>query len=715
MAKYVHATNNFSSGEISPKALGRFDTEEYSNGLSLCKNFIVGKQGGLYKRQGTRFLKTLDVVNGVGLIPMTTSDGNSFIFTINPKENKSTDFVDGFKTTVTDFGGSVSIGVGQYFAIANLYDLPDDLDPTGYVYVQVSDAVIVTHISGKQIPFVIIREGGSVFAVYTLIDQIFINDSNIATVLKRPYRDVNISSTTLNPSATTGNITVTASDDFFDAGHLNTIFKITSAAGDTGAFRVTNVVSATEVNATVINTLGATAATTNWEEQAWSDFRGWPRSISFFNERLILGGNEAEPNRLWSSLQDNVFHFMQRRFEQDQGASTDQSGINYFGDSALTDPFSVNLGSEKSSEINWISAKTTLHIGTKTGEYILSGGSEGFGAAAGALSIRPQTSNGSIPSKVLSVGHETVFLGSAGRRLRNFKFSENNGSNITQDLSMFSEHIHRKGGDSIGFKEIVYSNMNDTIWLLNNNNTLCSFTYHLDNPTLSWAHHDVGGEVLSMATVLDGKNEDVFLVVKREINGVDNYNIEYIPQPFDGESLTVVPPALLREGIAAYLDSNVSRVLLAEGDEIENLDHLEGEDVQVLLNGKLLGVFTVDMGVITLPQLYPLGSRFTVGLPYQAKAALVPTNAGGEFGSAIGAIKRTDSVSMRFYKTYDCKISTLESSFTDRFNFGDDVFTGVKKSEISSDPERDLVIQMESDMPYPCNILFITQRGAAND
>lgn len=716
MAKYVHATNNFSGGEFSPRSQGRFDTEEYSNGLSLCKNFLIGKQGGLFKRHGSQFFKSLDVANGVGLLPLETSDGNSYLFTINPANNKNNGFIEVHKTTLMDFGGTVAIENNPYSLLAALYNLPNDLDPTGYVYVQVSDALFVTHTSGKQIPFVIIKTGGDVFTSYTLIDNIFINASNISTVLKRPYRDVNISSITLLPSAASGSITVTASDDFFEAGHLNAVFKITSAGGDTGAFRITAITSATEVTATVVNVLGTPlVATTNWEEQAWSDFRGWPQSISFFNERLVLGGNESEPNRLWFSLQDNVFHFMQRRFEQDMGSSSDESGINYFGDAAVTDAFSVDMGSAKSSQINWLSAKNTLHVGTRTGEYIVSGGNEGFGAAAGAISVRPQTSNGSIATKVLSVGHETVFFGTNGRGLRNFRFSENNGSNITQDLSLFADHMDRIGGNLTGYKEIVYSNMNDIMWVLNNNNTLISVTRHLDTPTLAWGRHDIGGRIISMATIADGDNEDLYVVVEREINEQTVYYIEFIPRPFDGDSLNTVPIPLLREGGSAYLDSNISVLFTSAGTEIEDLEHLEGEEVTVLRNSKFLGKFTVVDAKITLDQEYPFGSRFLIGFPYKAEASVLPLNAGGEFGSAIGSLKRTDSVTFRFYKTYDCAVSTLASSFTDRFSFGDDIFTGVKKSEISSDPERELVLQVVSDQPYPCNILFITQRGAAND
>ena len=50
---------NFSSGEISPRLLGRIELGKYQNGAALVENFIVYPHGGMTKRPGTVFVTEL--------------------------------------------------------------------------------------------------------------------------------------------------------------------------------------------------------------------------------------------------------------------------------------------------------------------------------------------------------------------------------------------------------------------------------------------------------------------------------------------------------------------------------------------------------------------------------------------------------------------------------------------------------------------------------
>ena len=47
----------FSSGELSPSMLGRFDDGKYAQGLAKCRNFIIRPQGPAELRPGTRFVR----------------------------------------------------------------------------------------------------------------------------------------------------------------------------------------------------------------------------------------------------------------------------------------------------------------------------------------------------------------------------------------------------------------------------------------------------------------------------------------------------------------------------------------------------------------------------------------------------------------------------------------------------------------------------------
>lgn len=56
MAKQKIVQTNFTAGELSPTMLGRMDTTRYQNGASGLSNMLVRQQGGLWYRQGSKFV-----------------------------------------------------------------------------------------------------------------------------------------------------------------------------------------------------------------------------------------------------------------------------------------------------------------------------------------------------------------------------------------------------------------------------------------------------------------------------------------------------------------------------------------------------------------------------------------------------------------------------------------------------------------------------------
>ena len=714
MSKFNSITNNFTSGEFSPKAIGRVDLEEYKNAVALMKNFIVLKNGGASKRTGTRFIKDItSTAIDPGLIPFVASNELGYNVVIDAGRNNTADFIRIFKAN----GDEMVINMSPYLTLNGIYSTYlTDLSPEGWIFTQVADGLFVTHSSGTQAPFVITRLTETTFTVNLYSAANPYNNSSISEILKVPYRDVNITALTFTPGALTGAIPITASADFFVAGHIGAIIKITHS-GTTGAARITSIASPTVANATVIEDFGAAIASTEWEEQAWSDFRGWPRSLCYFEQRLDWGGNDSEPDTLWGSLTRNVFHMMARKFVQDQGVPADVTGLNYFGDNAPTDPYSFIPGSADVNKISWLAPTGVLNLGTLSTEFVGSGGDEILSAES--VGFKAQTNYGSRASKVLNIGDEILYVSRDGRRIRNFRFSDNNGSNISIDLNLLADHMSRVGGGNYGFLDMAYEKSSDVVWLRNANDKLISLTYQLDNPTVAWAQHEIAGEDVSIRGVtaipnFNGIADDPFLIVKRTIDGNTVYYIETIPGAFDADSLNNTP--LFDEDLSVYLDAAKQDLFLGAGDTITGLTHLNNTDVTVVLNGKVLGDFTVDAGgEIDLGQSFPIGSRFIIGLKYTAQIDFLPLSSGADFGSALGNIKRIDTAIIRFYKTFDCKVSSTKSSFSETISFGDDIFTGLKKIEVGADPERDMALRITSEQPYPCNILFATMRGVSND
>ena len=68
-----------------------------------------------------------------------------------------------------------------------------------------------------------------------------------------------------------------------------------------GSIKITGYTDAKHVTATVKEKLGGTVATTDWKFSCWGPSRGYPYTVTLFQDRLCLGGNEKFPMRemLW--------------------------------------------------------------------------------------------------------------------------------------------------------------------------------------------------------------------------------------------------------------------------------------------------------------------------------------------------------------------------------------------------------------------------------
>ncbi len=55
--------------------------------------------------------------------------------------------------------------------------------------------------------------------------------------------------------------------------------------------------------------VSSTAATTEWYEQSYSSYRGYPQAITFHEDRLWFGGTPSQPLNLWASRTGSYFNF----------------------------------------------------------------------------------------------------------------------------------------------------------------------------------------------------------------------------------------------------------------------------------------------------------------------------------------------------------------------------------------------------------------------
>lgn len=301
----------------------------------------------------------------------------------------------------------------------------------------------------------------------------------------------------------------------------------------------------TVVSTNINSTLGEDYRTDDWHESSFNNYRGFPRTISIFEQRLIYGGTILNPDTLYGSMTGNFFHFLEQR------ASTHSYGsaIGYTGNSVSTDPFQFTIASQEVNEITWLAPHTHLEVGTLGTEYIVTGGENAISATTPPF-IKSQTSHGGSPIPIRKVDQSTIFVSRDGKRLREFKYNNDNGSYISRSLSISAEHIvsHLFDGDSsdasagIEIAQFVYQSSSGILWCLTSRSALIGLTLDNDTGTIAWHKHVIGGSATKVHSICvipntSGTHDDLYLSLSRNIDGETKHYLEKMGEEFSHTKL----------------------------------------------------------------------------------------------------------------------------------------------------------------------------------
>lgn len=248
--------SNFQFGEVSPNLVSRTDTNVYKNAGKQVENFFLKNEGGLAKRFGTsklyEFDTTPDTDNYVQqhrLIPFIFSDDEKYL--ISMEDLKIRCFFVHPSTGVLSLVATVTADTSSGalpFTKNNLHQL---------TYAQTGDTMIICH--QTFMPRILSRTSLTDFTVSTFT----FDSSSDGRELYQPYYSFHQGSTTLDPSAVSGNsITLTTSVAYFDligsatgGNYTNSKHIGTSLLYYNSEIQITQVQSATQAKGKVIKEL----------------------------------------------------------------------------------------------------------------------------------------------------------------------------------------------------------------------------------------------------------------------------------------------------------------------------------------------------------------------------------------------------------------------------------------------------------------------------
>lgn len=726
MAKFRSIKNSFSAGEISSSASARTDLPQYAHSCKLMKNFIPMLSGGAYRRPGTLFEARINGRTDYAprLIPFTVSKTENYMLAFGAIAGGAT-YVNSYRTTsnVAQSTQAVVTGTHPYGYSVFLSGILED-EITYVKYAQSVDVMHLVHPSYK--PQKVTRTATDTFTIADF-------DSGLTGTSFRdayPYRPLNTTATTLTPSLTTVGTgrTITASAALFtDNSWIGKVFKVLDTDGATvGCFKITAWTSTTVVTVQIFVALGSTDARTTWWEASWSNQRGWPRTVGYYQQRRFFAGNNSEPDSIWFS-QTNNYDKMSDTFILDitktppvplTGAgSVIADGRSY---PVGSNPFQIQLSSQQLNTINWANPGKALLLGTSGDEFSIDIGPANSGFSCQNYVATPMSHYGSAYLDSVRVGSEVFMALQSQDEVRSYVYNYVDSSYSADPIQLLHDNHPAEDrsiyfGGSRRYKTFSWDQSRSTLWCVDTRGNLFGATRDRKMNATMWHSHELGGfdankfgvtvtfgtgtyqdsahyncagSVISMALIPNptiGIN-DIWLVVKRVApTGIPYWDIERMigkGPGYDtviaqtGTDVTPLKPVTYIDGCygvdsatLAATDYPTSPVTELFGSLSASLEGL----IPTVTFYNTQGLFEMTGTVVTAGAsslVHPLPANFETetgtvvfGIPFTATIIPSRPDAGSQIGTSQAAIKKVHKITVRLSKTMQLKVGSSTTNF----------------------------------------------------
>jgi len=831
MPKVTSAKTNFTKGEFSPLLLGRFDIEAYANGAKIIENFLILNAGGATRRPGSYYVAEVKTsALSTRIIDFQFSTEQAYIlemgdlyfrfYTDRGQVQNTTHaitgatqanpcvitsvahpFQNGDKVTITGIavGSMVELNGNEYTVAgrtADTYQLAG-INSGGYAAYVAGSGGIATRAGTLEIPtpyltaqLFDVQYAQTADVMYTVntnhevmkLERLSATSWKVTEVqfVRGPFMDDNITAITITPTADAGATTLNSSaGDIFhfitgvaaaDQKLVGSLFRVKG-----GVVKIATVVSATQATGTVqaepdgsAGALGTgPGATNDWAEGAFSNYRGFPTSVTFHEGRLIF------------AMGQTIY------------ASYAQSFENFAKGTNDSDAFIYKIRTEQVNAIRWMSSgPKALQVGTSGSTFSFSSGSEGVPITPTSIVVTRDTTYGTAKVPPKRIGNFVYFMQRNLKVVRELGFDFDTDSQQALDMTLLSDHITGAGIVDMAYQQAP----NDMLWCVRSDGQMATLTRQIDQLVIGWARQISGEdsrgpglyESVAVVPIQEGDDE-VWVVVKRYINGGYVRYIEYFkPIEFADQhdaffvdsGLTLDSPVLITGATAAnpvvittaahsflngdqvkivdvvgmtelndefYLvankDATTFELTTLAGDNVDGSDfaawisggevrkmvttisgltHLKGMTVAVTADGAARPNNTVSAGgEITLASK---AAVVHVGLPYTPTIKGLPLVDGSATGTGAGKIRRIYKAIIRFYRTLGAEFGGEDGR--DPIDFLDasvplgrasPLFTGLKPIDPDMGWDRLGEYIITQPQPLPITILYVVLMSEVNE
>lgn len=715
MANTKTLTRSFSGGEVTEEFWGRIDDPKFQTGLAKCLNFIPLPHGPVANRAGTSYTRETKNSSLASVVrPFSFSSTQTMVLEFGAQYVRfHTMGATLLRGAVAAYSGATAYTPGDlaeqagvdYVCIKNTtgnappnatywyaqpatgeYEVPTPYaaaDVDDLHFVQSLDVLTITHVS---YPVQELRRAGAV--KWYMTQPAFVSSlsppTGVGAVATSPSggstKTQSYVVTTVGQGADESlqSAVATCLNNLAGIGNLNTVswaaaagatrYNVYKLEGGTYGF----IGQSTTTTFVDDNIAADTAYAPPENVNPFSSVNNYPAACTYHEQRRCFAGTNSQPQNFWATR------------------SGTESNLQYAIPTRDDDAIMFRIAARENQTIRHMVPLLDLIILTASAEFVVQT-SGSFTPTS--FAVKPRSFIGSNNVTPLAPGNTVLFAAARGGHVRELGFSTEQGGYITGDLSLRAPHLF----DDFDIVDAAFSKSPYPIaWWVSSNGKLLSLTYVPEQNIFAWAQHDTDGLFESCCCVAEGREDVLYVVVNRTINGATKRYVERLASR-----------RFATQADAFFVDCGLSYAG-APATTFSGLDHLEGKTVSILGDGAVFPQQIVTGGSVSVDTSV---SKAQIGLPLIAELQTLPMAVEAQ-AFAQARVKNVNSVTLRVFESLGFKVGpdldTLREHPSRTFEtFGSPPNLQSLEAKVVIDPtwQDGAQVYVRQDQPLPCTIL----------
>lgn len=323
----------------------------------------------------------------------------------------------------------------------------------------------------------------------------------------------------------------------------------------------------------------------------------YPSTITFHEQRKILGRTLNKPNGIWGTQSGDFENFDSSRPAKDD------------------DSFAFALLGRRANSISHLVSSSSLLALTTDAIFAVSGGTD-KALAPSAFIPKKQGNRGASRLPPIEIDETVFFQPNQGSSVRALGFAFEVDGYQTNNVAIFSPHLFEQDVIvSWAYQNEPYS----CIWAVTAGGLLYCFTWEKEQDVWGWTVCETDGAFEDVAIITENGLDRVYVITRRTIGGAQRRFYERMAVPH-GTDYTA----------ACHVDCAVTQIYDPPSRVVGGLAHLEGCTVSAFYDGYAETGLVVTGGTVTLQAE---ASIVSVGLPYEALIETLPLAVNAQDGT----------------------------------------------------------------------------------